>query len=221
MDDGIKKYKSQIIISSVSLIVIILAVLSLLYDYHKNGNCVTMIAGLWSALATLAVGVIAYWQNKRYKQLADQQNDLAFMPDLYTSSALSDVISASTSSWPSKVRGSIDGIRVIKCNPIKLWILKGPIINLKVVEIWHGQKHWACCENGELSYRDESKPFNLVLDIPAELDKKSNSFTAILQYENIYGTRYQKNIDFTIEAGSTTPDVQELKRARRIDNEQA
>ena len=148
-----------------------------------------MIAGLWSAAATAAVGGIAYWQNKNYKQLADQQNDMALMPDLYVSTAFEDSLS---NSLFSRVRGAIDGIETITCTPIKLWILKSPIIDLKVVEIRHQQEHWACYGNEGQSFRDESRPIGLIVDIPKKSVPSRDQFTAILQYENIYGTKYQK-----------------------------
>lgn len=203
------------------LIVIAGATASLLYDYHCTGNCVTMLAGLWSAVATAVLGGVAYWQNKKYKQLADQQNDLAFMPDLYISTALTDAVSGSAFSSLSKVRGIIDGIETCTCAPIKLWFLKGPIINLKVTEIQHGEESWVCTERAGMTFRDESVPFPLVVDIPTNFDQRDNLFVAVLKYENIYGTIYQKEIRFTVEAGQTSPDVQELKKARRIDNGQA
>ena len=207
MCNWIKKHKSLVIVISVS-IAIMFAILSLLYDYCKNKDCVTMIAGLWSAAATAAVGGIAYWQNKNYKLLSDQQNDLAFMPELYISTAFEDSLS---NPLFSRVRGALDGIETITCAPIKLWILKSPIIDLKVVEIRHKQEHWVCCEKAQ-SFRDESRPINLIVDIPKKCVPSCDPFTA---------TRYQKKIDFTIEADSTTPDVKKLKKARRIENGQA
>lgn len=40
-----------------------------------------MISGLWSALATVVLGGIAFWQNKRYKELSDELNDRQDAPE--------------------------------------------------------------------------------------------------------------------------------------------
>ncbi len=184
-----------------------------------NPNLATLISGIWSALATVTLGLIALWQNKKYKQLADQQNDLAFMPDLYISTALSDELAAASSIVSfSKVRGIIDDIETVTCQPINLWFLRGPILNLKVVEIQHREETWVCSDCYPKSFRDENKPIFFVFDIPKNYSKENESFTAVLEYENVYGTRYQKKVPFSINVGSLNPDVEKLERAYRVDN---
>ncbi len=66
-----KDWQTILVSALVILFIIFLAILSLLYDNKVNGNWVTMLAGFWSAIATVTLGFIAVWQNKRYKDLSD------------------------------------------------------------------------------------------------------------------------------------------------------
>lgn len=45
---------------------------SIQYDISCNRNFTTMLSGLWSALATVVLGIIALWQNNQYKKLSDK-----------------------------------------------------------------------------------------------------------------------------------------------------
>lgn len=215
------KKTKKIITGLCGAIIGFLAAISLWYDWKENGNCVTVISGLWSAAATAVLGGIAYWQNKKYKQLADQQNDVAFMPDLCISTALMDKAFDFASAWVYSVQGCINDIKTILCNPIKLWLLKGPIINLKVTKICHENECWECSKNSEMSFANESKPIYLFLYIPEKYALEGNRFVAALEYENVYGTKYKKEIVFTVKADNRTLNVQSLKRARRVEDGQA
>lgn len=63
-----------LLIVAIILVVVGCAVSSIIYDIAKNNNAVTMLAGLWSAFATLFLGGIAVWQNKSYKELSDKSS---------------------------------------------------------------------------------------------------------------------------------------------------
>lgn len=202
-------------IAIVIIVTLGLAGISLYYDYCCNQNCVTIISGLWSALATAAIGGVAYWQNKQYKKLSDDYNDLVLMPELYISTALFDRLSNKTVF--TKVRGDIElNIPINVCAPIMLWFLKGPIINIKVKEIRHGKGVFLCTNKDGQSFRDETVPFSLVLDIPLKSSNGAYNYIAVLEYENIYGTKYQKELEFSVEKDKSTPDNIVLKKARRV-----
>lgn len=47
-------------------------VVALCFSFGTTGDTATMISGLWSALATVVLGLIALFQNIRYKKLSDQ-----------------------------------------------------------------------------------------------------------------------------------------------------
>jgi hypothetical protein len=48
---------------------------SIQYDISRHGDFVTMLSGLWSALATVILGIIALWQNRQYKKLSDKTSN--------------------------------------------------------------------------------------------------------------------------------------------------
>jgi hypothetical protein len=69
-----RKWIIRGMLSFLIIIVVIAAIVSIEYDIFFNGNAITMVAGLWSAAATVILGIIAVWQNMRYKKLADQSS---------------------------------------------------------------------------------------------------------------------------------------------------
>ena len=63
----------KIILPIIIILVILVAIIvSFCYDYQINGNVLTILSAMWSAAATALLGGIAYWQNKRYKELSDK-----------------------------------------------------------------------------------------------------------------------------------------------------
>lgn len=50
----------------------LLAAGSIWYEYLVFGTVVTMLSAFWSAAATVILGAVAVWQNKRYKELSDK-----------------------------------------------------------------------------------------------------------------------------------------------------
>jgi len=54
------------------IIFLITLVLALYYSFKTKGDVATMVAGLWSALATVILGAIALFQSRQYKKLSDK-----------------------------------------------------------------------------------------------------------------------------------------------------
>ena len=57
----------------VILLIILFAVFCCVNAHSWNSNLVSMISGLWSAVATVILGIIAVWQNKRYTSIVSTQ----------------------------------------------------------------------------------------------------------------------------------------------------
>ena len=68
------KWWQGLLILAFILLAVAGAILSIMYDIANNNNAVTMLAGLWSAVATVFLGGIAIWQNKRYKEMSDKKS---------------------------------------------------------------------------------------------------------------------------------------------------
>lgn len=69
------KYFKNILLILVILVVLFLLILALYYSFSFEGDTATMVAGLWSALATGAIGAIAIFQSRQYKKLSDKATE--------------------------------------------------------------------------------------------------------------------------------------------------
>ena len=207
--------KWPIVIASVAAVV--LAVGSLLYDYHIHGDCVTVISGLWSAVATAAIGGIAYWQNKRYKQLADEANDAMHMPEIYRSTSYADEYNKVFEKYRAHVKGYVDKNSGNKWSQIiHLFFVRGPILNLHVKSIESNSNVLPCIGSETISMRDETTPFNLSFEVPTEWQIKDNVITLILRYENIYGIQYEKQLKISLYPEDLSVDNISFEKARRV-----
>lgn len=56
------------------IIAVALLILALYFSFRTKGDVATMIAGLWSAIATVVLGLIALNQSRQYKKLSDKAN---------------------------------------------------------------------------------------------------------------------------------------------------
>lgn len=209
--------KRIVVITIVILILGVLVFFSLAYDHQNNGNCATTISGLWSAAATLVVGLIAYWQSKKYKKISDDTTDAMLMPDLYQSTAYSDEFAAPFEHVRAFVKGRLDftaGYKVSK--PIHLSFVKGPILNLTVKEIRNKTEVMTFVPGDVVSLRDEAIPFNLVLEVPEKWLEDRVQLSVILTYENIYGTKYEKTIHLSFSPDDMTVDAISFEKAKRV-----
>ncbi len=209
--------KRAVIFVIASIIVVALILSSLVYDYRNNGDCTTTISGLWSAFATLAVGLIAYWQSKKYKKISDDSTDAMLMPDIYQSTAYSDEFAAPFEHVRAFVKGRLDiagGYKVSK--PIHLSFVKGPILNLTAKEIRNETKAMSFIQGDVVSLRDEAIPFNLVLEVPENWLTDRAPLSVILTYENIYGTKYEKAIHLSFDPDDMTVDTISFEKAKRV-----
>ena len=194
-----------------------LAVISLLYDYHIHGDCVTVISGLWSAVATAAIGGIAYWQNKRYKQLADEANDAMQMPEIYRSTSYADEHSAIHEQYRAHVKGFVDLNSDYKWSQIiHLFFVRGPILNLRIKSIESDSIVLSCLGTETISMRDEATPFNLSFEVPTDWLKSGSVITVALIYENIYAVQYEKKLLIILNPEDLSVDQISFEKARRV-----
>lgn len=64
-----KFFKTLVIIFALLLLLI-----ALYYSFKTKGDVATIVSGLWSALSTVVLGLIALTQSSRYKKLSDKTN---------------------------------------------------------------------------------------------------------------------------------------------------
>ena len=204
-------------IAIVIIVTLGLAGVSLYYDYCCNQNCVTIISGLWSALATAAIGGVAYWQNKCYKQLTDEANDAMQMPEIYRSTSYADEHSAVFEQYRAHVKGIIDRNTGYKWSQIiHLFFVRGPILNLYIKSIQCKSEILTCIDVESVSMRDEATPFNLSFEVPIDWLKPDNVITVTLVYENIYAVQYEKEIKILLYPKDLTVNKISFEKARRV-----
>ena len=208
--------KKRLVVVIICIVVLALIIASLKYDYNHNGNAVTTISGLWSAAATIVVGLIAFWQSKKYKEISDKATDALLMPDIYRMTAFSDEYNAPFEQFREYVKGRLDtNDEYRQSMPIHLGFVKGPIINLVAKSIANGDKVLSYIQTDVVSLRNEAVPFNLTLEVPAAWLAEGQKLTVTLSYENIYGTKYEKPITVSFYPDDLAVDTIEFERAKR------
>ena len=86
MKEFFKKYWILLLVIFVLFVTNIISAI-IFDDSNSNANLFTAISGWVSAIATVVLGYIAVWQNKRYKELSDDMTDLMIMPDFFSPKA--------------------------------------------------------------------------------------------------------------------------------------
>lgn len=218
-----------IILLCVLLVVAFLVALSIKYDIRENGDATTTIAGLWSALATGILGLIAVWQNMRYKKLSDMHNahmvDIASVPEL--------CLLGINKPFPEDKSNTVLYIGRSLNEPklsINLQVLDKAIIDLSIEYLfWFNEKGLGIGRSQiELlnSKLDENIVLQqnqvLVLNIDAdandEITRKSY-VVVFLKYQNIYRDEFLKRITFTLTQEVNSLSVDKVKSSRAIRSE--
>ena len=201
------------------IFLLVISFVCIVFANCMTANSASILGGVLSALATVFLGVIAFWQNKRYKELSDEMNDTMLMPEVYQSTEFSDELQAPLEQYRPHVKGFIDMNSDYKWTSlIHLNFLRGPIINLYAKRIQSGSEELSFISSQKISMRDETVPFNLSFEVPAAWIGLGNPVTVTLAYENIYGTQYEKDLCITLYPDSLEVDTMSLERARRICN---
>ena len=202
----IKKHIRKIIIAT-----IVLAILSCVYDYIINGNFVAMLSGLWSAASTIALGLLAFYQNKKYKDLSDQYqktvDELALKPEVFIDEMEIDTYH------------SIDSLKG-KYVPLdmRVHVCKFPVVH------FHTYMFQLFDENGNILYNsidgENGIPFKRVNNfyvgefkyrilLPYDITGKM-SCNIEFHYSDIYSNQYSKQIIAAISGSKVNPTVNQF-----------
>lgn len=180
------------------IILLSLAVFCCINAGEWNSNLVSMISGLWSAVATVILGAIAVWQNKRYKQLSDEMQDAMNAPEFYIPTPANDIEKFSKLSF-----NVITGKGNAPCglstgtgheNAFTFSSIDKPIINLKPVFIMIDQKKEVISvqNNTGIDVFCSRDLFSIKISNCKAVTDGEHEMKVCINYENIYGTKYQK-----------------------------
>lgn len=155
---------------------------------------------LASTLSCILLGALALWQNYRYKKMSDKMIDLSNMPEIYhlMESERNDIEVEDDDDWSEKYK------LVCKCTwqdidelmlyTLYLSNLNLPVVDLDVIQLKSKNAYAKISTEKRLSvYREQTK---FVIDIC--LPEASGEYSLVLQYQNIYGTKYFKTITITM-----------------------
>jgi hypothetical protein len=191
-----------------------------------------IIIGALGAAATIALGIISLWQNRRYKKLSDEMNDRTIMPTFYPlkDGEIDYVVNDDLSEeyelqvYPSANDETLYSIHFATLNL--------PVVGLNVLSlICDGEKYEAFNAQQPISVYRNNTQFCACVAIPDEhlpTDQKPvTSCEMQLCYKNIYMDHYTCNVYFNLEYGhfdcSTDIKVIDIKidKSKRYNNGQA
>lgn len=201
-----KSVSRFVIIVIISVIVVIAVIISFKYDYENNGNFVTMLSVLWSAIATALLGIIALWQNHLYKQQSDKYNEkleeLQNMPEL-----LVELIETYdhlfkggkiTSEMYCKLTDNGGPVLYVMLRTVNQPVLKFSFDSVVAVyndnEITVFEPPMGLLRNVVAILKDERISFNFQIK-PHDI---AQYYKLNMSYENIYGDKYMKTIKIVI-----------------------
>lgn len=196
--------------------ILVTIILSFFYDYQISGNVLTILSAMWSAAATALLGGIAYWQNKRYKELSDKYSqkidNLMLTPECH----LVSISNHGEAGIPRMIANTSD--RFLEYN-LKFCSLNLPILDLTVKEIEFCNLE----DSAENSYFPHSKiefnifnfsifenysPFMICITVPINYTNKRTRCKLALSYKNIYGATLEKSVVLIKEKNGTIKKIE-------------
>lgn len=214
----------KIILPTIIVFGILIAIIvSFCYDYQISGNVLTILSAIWSAAATAVLGGIAYWQNKRYKELSDKYSQkidsLMLTPECY----LVSISNHREAGIPYMIANTSD--RFLEYN-LKFYSLNLPMLDITVREI-----EFCNLENSaenssfprskissnifNFSIFENCSPFLICITVPINYTNKRTSCKLTLSYKNIYGATLEKSFILIKEKNGTMKKI-EAKQAMII-----
>ena len=176
---------------------------------YWNGNFVSMLSGLWSAAATVVLGVVAFMQNSRYKELSDKMDIRQNAPEFFVQTPRIDLAGYATASVTLNLITAFgcdrNGIGLSEVISFRFMSLDKPILHLKPISISiDGKKQDLTVDgNNEINVYKPYSHFGIDLKEIKISGEGSHSAVVTIQYENIYGVKYEKkhSFDITVKSG--------------------
>lgn len=202
-------------------VIIILALLLnvgfALLSPSNNANIFTAVSGWISAIATIVLGCIAVWQNKRYKELSDDMTDLMLMPDFFFPKAQAEQRTIGGNDSYNEFSFVLEDGESF-CGVIKqgFAIVRPPIVNFNISKLSCSGETFIYNHKEEYSlYLPTTTGFFLKFQIPSVFLSNDNDYCIVFEFENTFGNKYTKNGSFHIQANSSIISNLKLEKARR------
>lgn len=208
-----KKWKKHINfengVISIIVLMIVCIIFSICFSDRMGQSTSSIIGGVLSAIATVFLGLIAIWQNTRYKKMADETNDVHIRPEffvVYCSPNGEAYYNLPTLTiFPRRWHGDTREEILCFCK-----VLNYPISRMKPTKLIYSINNQTTDAYLEFDAQSEE---NLIIE-------KDGIFRIILkkyvqlcdvyieiEFENIYGNKYTKIIEFIAPAEGEIPEA--------------
>lgn len=205
---------------------ILLAIVCCVFAHSWNSNFVSMLSGLWSAVATVVLGLVAFKQNCRYKELSDKMDIRQNAPEFFvqTPSVDQEGFGRCNPNIMFACESSCIGKQLSGHYAFRFITLDKPVLHLKPISIsidGTNQEHIQR-NNIEINVYKPYSYFGFGLR-GINLNVQGRHPTVVtIQYENIYGIKYEKKYSFDIIVGlnrNLTRSWGSLSIAERVEND--
>lgn len=151
---------------------------------------------LCSAVVTASLGIIALFQNCRYKKQANDFADMQYMPEFFIQNRTGSVDNEIEFASLGYGYGLSIGNFVM---------IKGPIYRMCIQQVFidnervnqESREYSEPSDRNDLSIPPTNPIFSLKISIPENyIDGLSHKCNIVLTYENMYNTKYEKKIEF-------------------------
>lgn len=220
MKEWISKHKWAVCISILIGILILISVLCIVFANKMSSNTSSVVGGVLSVVATTILGMIAFWQNKRYKELSDSKDSkieqLTITPECRLLS----------------ISQQVEGRRYqIACPDMKdsgqQYYLSFVSLNLPMIDVTvHEIKYYSKNDKSKKDIFQHSQllfnyynftvlqnysDFTIQITIPSEYKSVDVICEIVLKYKNIYDTEFNKT--FCIECKMNQSGVKILSQS--------
>jgi len=178
---------------------------------NEQANLFTAISGWVSGLATVSLGLIAVWQNKRYKEQGEIYNkqilDLTIKPELYVNETRgitqSQVLQQNDCIYYFIASGN--KIYEFIINNLTLPVVKFNIDSLKLIDLGNDKFINAKYQIGlntlsTIFYKDDA--FVIKFNLNEDYCDKKIRLVFTLTFQNTYNMNYRKIIEITKDGDS-------------------
>ena len=191
-------------------ILLFLSVFCVALNSIMSANLASIIGGALGALATCALGLLAFWQNRQYKRLADEKNEqlerMMLTPEcilikaqphdnVYQTSPILDVFMEESSTQAYCV------LTIRTTNQPMIHLLVGEVLlredgvgdDKKVIKYPRGS---LASRRHEIEYLESNSEYRIGIQIPDSFSNAAVVCEVTLQYVSIYNYQYRKTLSF-------------------------
>lgn len=210
----------------VSILVLVAGIVLTFFAPCMNNNVVAMIGGLLSASATVLLGIVAFIQNRKYKQLSDEANkrtdQLMFTPEFHVQMIQNQSYACEIPEMNISVDDTPTSCKqAIVCNAVNIPIVKIEVEDIKFINGSNirafSKRELQTNMTGGISIVIPEHSFSIRVSIPEEYCSSQWQCQITVQYENIYQSRFEKEFVIKTLGGINDYEIASITKAHLIE----